>query len=75
MSSAPCLVARPFPAGASPTITLTLTSLSATFRLVVFRPFAGEVLVGKIMGSDEVGIRGEFSTQAVRAATSAPRCA
>lgn len=28
-------------------------------RLVVFRPFVGEALVGKVMSSDETGIRGE----------------
>ena len=29
-------------------------------RVVVFRPFVGEVLVGKVKSSDEGGIRGEF---------------
>lgn len=29
------------------------------FRLAVFRPFVGEVLVGRVMSSDESGIRGE----------------
>jgi hypothetical protein len=42
---------------------LTCLHTPATFRLVVFRPFAGEVLVGKIMGSDEIGIRGECAVR------------
>lgn len=33
------------------------TYYKVTFRLVVFRPFKGEVLMGKIMSSDEHGIR------------------
>lgn len=32
------------------------------FRLAVFRPFVGEVLVGKVMSSDEGGIRGELAS-------------
>lgn len=37
-------------------------------RLVVFRPFVGEVLVGKVKSSDESGIKGE------QAASRAKRC-
>lgn len=33
------------------------TYYKVTFRIVVFRPFKGEVLTGKIMSSDEYGIR------------------
>lgn len=33
------------------------TYYKATFRLVVFRPFKGQVLVGRIKSSDEMGIR------------------
>jgi DNA-directed RNA polymerase III subunit RPC8 len=38
-------------------------------RLVVFRPFVGEVLVGKVKSSDESGIKGEqaVTTEASRA--------
>lgn len=32
---------------------------SVKARLVVFRPFVGEILVGKVMSSDEKGIRSE----------------
>lgn len=31
------------------------------FRLVVFRPFISEVLVGKVKSQDEDGIRGRYT--------------
>ncbi len=34
-----------------------LRNLKVEFRLIVFRPFKGEVIVGKIVGSDPHGIR------------------
>lgn len=39
---------------------------SVKARLVVFRPFIGEILVGKVMSSDEKGIRGESAGRSVR---------
>lgn len=39
---------------------------SVKARLVVFRPFVGEILVGKVMSSDEKGIRGTLCAWASR---------
>lgn len=33
-------------------------SLAVVFRLVVFHPFVGEVLVGKVVGSNKDGLKG-----------------
>lgn len=33
------------------------------FRLIVFRPFKGEIILGKISGGTEEGIKGMFSEQ------------
>ncbi len=33
------------------------THQSVKFRLVVFRPFSGEIVVGRIVGSDKDGLR------------------
>lgn len=34
---------------------------TVVFRMVVFHPFVGEVLVGKIVGSNKDGLRGKRS--------------
>lgn len=36
----------------------TLSYVVVDFRLVVFRPFVSEVLIGKVKSQDENGIRG-----------------
>jgi hypothetical protein len=40
---------------------LFLSAFSVVFRMVVFRPFSGEVILGKVKSSDEDGIRRMFS--------------
>lgn len=39
--------------------------ITVKFRLIVFRPFKGEIMLGKISSATEHGIKGEYSVHAM----------